>query len=359
MLKQREESPIRVGLIGYGYVGKTFHAPLIRSVPGLRLTVVGSSRPEAVLADSPGVEVVADPMLAATHPEVDLVVIATPNESHYPLTAAALRAGKHVVCDKPFTLSLAEAESLAQLAQEQGKLLSIFHNRRWDSEVLATRAVIASGILGEVSLLETHMDRYRPTVRKRWRESSGPGAGLWFDLGPHLIDQALQQFGLPETVSAHLAVQREGGETDDWAHILLAYKKARVVLHATLLAAGGGTPRTVVHGTSGSWAKFGGDLQETRLKEGMRPEDPGFGDDPDPGWFYAEPGAKAQPLPAPGANQREYYVAIVEAIHGRAPNPVSADDAVAVMAVLETCFESARLGMALPVRSFRAPQQTV
>ena len=350
---QKEEPPIRVGLIGSGYVGKTFHAPLIRSVPGLQMTIVGSSRPDAVLAAMGEVQVLSDPIAVATHPELDLIVIASPNESHHPLTAAALRAGKHVVCDKPFTLTLAEAEDLALLAQEQGKLLSVFHNRRWDSEVLATGAVIASGILGEISLLEIHMDRYRPAVRKRWRESSGPGAGLWFDLGPHLIDQALHQFGMPETVFAQLAVQRAGGETDDWAHILLAYGKTRVILHATLLAAGGGMPRTVVHGTRGSWSKFGGDLQETRLKEGMRPDAPGFGDDPDPGWFYGEPGLEPQSSPAPGANQREYYVAILDAIRGRAPNPVPPNDAVAVMAVLETCFESARLGTVLPVRSFK------
>ena len=147
-MDQEEEPPIRVGLIGYGYVGKTFHAPLVRSVPGLALTIVASSRPEVVFADIPEAHVLADPIAVVTHPELDLIVIASPNESHYPLTAAALRAGKHVVCDKPFTLTLAEAEALARLAQEQGKLLSVFHNRRWDSEVLATRAVIASGILG-------------------------------------------------------------------------------------------------------------------------------------------------------------------------------------------------------------------
>lgn len=349
---QGKEPPVRVGLIGYGYVGKTFHAPLVRSVSGLALTIVASSRPEAVLADIPEAQVFADPIAVATHPALDLIVIASPNESHYPLTAAALRAGKHVVCDKPFTLTLLEAEALSHLAQQQGRLLSVFHNRRWDSEVLATRAVIASGTLGEISLLEIHMDRYRPAVRKRWRESSGPGAGLWFDLGPHLIDQALQQFGMPDIVFAQLAVQREGGETDDWAHILLAYGKTRVILHATLLAAGGGMPRTVVHGTRGSWAKFGGDLQEARLKEGMRPDAPGFGEDPDPGLFYAGPGVKPQPVPAPGANQRDYYVAIVEAIRGRAPNPVPPSEAVAVMAVLEACFESARRGVALPVSGF-------
>jgi predicted dehydrogenase len=348
-LVQHEDPPIRVGLIGYGYVGKTFHAPLVHSVPGLELAMVGSSRPEAVHADFPGMQVVPDPMAVVTHPDLDLVVIASPNESHFPLTAAALEAGKHVVCDKPFTLTLAEAEDLARLAEKCGKLLSVFHNRRWDTEVLATRAVIASGVLGEISLLETHIDRFRPAVRRRWRESAGPGAGLWFDLGPHLIDQALQQFGMPESVFAQLAVQRDGGETDDWAHVLLAYKTTRVILHATLLAAGGGMPRTVVHGTKASWAKFGGDLQETRLKEGVRPDAPGFGDDPDPGWLYPGLGVEPQAIPAPGANQRDYYVAIREAIHQRAPNPVPPQHAVAVMAVLETCFASAQQGRVLPV----------
>jgi predicted dehydrogenase len=349
----RSEAPVRVGLIGYGYVGKTFHAPLIRSVPELELSIVASSRPEAVLADIPTAHVLRDPMEVATRPDLDLIVIASPNDSHFPLTAAALRAGKHVVCDKPFTLTLAEAEGLAELARQSETLLSVFHNRRWDSEVLATRAVIASGRLGEISLLETHMDRYRPAVRKRWRESAGPGAGLWFDLGPHLIDQALQLFGMPESVFAQLAVQRDGGETDDWAHVVLAYPKTRVILHATLLAAGGGAPRTVVHGTKGSWSKFGPDLQEARLKEGMRPDAPGFGDDPDPGWFYEAPGTQPVAIPAPGANQRDYYVAVLEAIRGRGANPVPPQEAVAVMAVLETCYASARQGAVLPVIGLR------
>lgn len=343
------ESPLRVGLVGYGYVGKTFHAPLIQSIPGFDLTTVASSRPDGVLADFPRAVVISDPTAVVTHPEVDLVVIASPNQSHYPLASAALRAGKHVVCDKPFTLTLAEAESLASIAEQKGRLLSVFHNRRWDSEVLATREVIASGVLGHISLMEVHMDRFRPNVRKRWRESTGSGAGLWFDLGPHLIDQALNQFGMPETVSAQLAVQREGGETDDWAHVVLSYEKTRVILHATLLAAGGGAPRTIVHGTRGSWAKYGGDLQERQLQQGIRPDAPEFGDDPNPGLLFDGSSAEPKPIPAPGANQRDFYVAVYEALRGRAENPVKPSEAVAVMAVLETTFESAKRGLTLPV----------
>jgi predicted dehydrogenase len=230
-----DKRTVRVGLIGYGYAGKTFHAPLIRSVPGLELTIVGSSKRDIVSADLPGVAVYPNMEEVATHPEVDLLVIASPNESHYPLAAAALLAGKHVVVDKPFTVKLADARSLVQLAEEQGKLLSVFHNRRWDSEVLATKAIVQSGVLGEISHFETHIDRFRPQVRQRWREQAGPGAGLWFDLGPHLIDQAVQLFGLPLTINASFAVLRKGGETDDWAHVQLNYKSLRVILHASLL----------------------------------------------------------------------------------------------------------------------------
>ncbi len=189
------EKNIRVGLIGYGYAGKVLHAPLIRSVPGLQLTVVGSSRPDVVRTDMPGVTVCAAEDVT-THPHVDLVVIASPNESHFPLAAAALRAGKDVVVDKPFTVTLAEARSLAKIAAEHRRLLSVFHNRRWDSEILATKAILQTGVLGEVSHYECHMDRFRPGVRRRWREDPGPGAGLWFDLGPHLIDQSLHMVQL-------------------------------------------------------------------------------------------------------------------------------------------------------------------
>jgi len=340
---------VRVGLIGYGYAGKTFHAPLIQSVAGLQLTIVGSSKRETVLADLPGVTVCSNMEEVATHSEVDLLVIASPNESHYPLAAAALHAGKHVVVDKPFTVKLADARSLVQLAEERGQLLSVFHNRRWDSEVLAAKAIVESGVLGEISHFETHIDRFRPQVRQRWREQTGPGAGLWFDLGPHLIDQAVQLFGLPETINASFAVLRKGGETDDWAHVQLNYKSLRVILHTSLLVSGGG-PRSVLHGTLGSWAKFGADVQEKQLVAGVRPRSPGFGEDPDPGILYEGATGKQTKIPAPAANQVEYYVGIREALWGRQPNPVPPEQASAVMSMLDTSFQSGATGRVLPLQ---------
>jgi predicted dehydrogenase len=260
-----------------------------------------------------------------------------------------LNAGKHVVVDKPFTVNLADARALVQLAEERGRLLSVFHNRRWDSEVLATKAIIESGVLGEISHFETHIDRFRPQVRQRWREKTGPGAGLWFDLGPHLIDQAMQLFGLPQAINASFAVLRKGGETDDWAHVQLNYKSLRVILHTSLLASGG-VPRSVLHGTLGSWAKFEGDVQEKQLVAGVMPGSPDFGDDPDPGIFYEGATGKQTKIPAPAANQADYYVGIREALWGRQPNPVPPEQASAVMSVLETSFQSGAAGRVLPVQ---------
>ncbi len=342
MRRMSADSPIRVALIGYGYAGKTFHAPLIASVPGLRLACIASSRPDDVHADLPDVEVVADPLQAIVRDDIDLVVIAAPNAQHAPLAAAALRAGKHVVVDKPFTLTLAEARELRALAKRHGRLLSVFHNRRWDSDFLGVRQVIDGGRIGEVVHFESHIDRFRPQVRARWRESAQPGAGIWFDLGPHLIDQALQLFGLPQTVQAGLAALRPGALSDDWAHVVLNYETRRVVLHASMLVAGGSL-RFVAHGTRGSVVKPRIDPQETQMLAGMKPGDAGWGEDDDALLLY--PGdAPVETIPSPRGDQRLYYASIRDAIRGVAPSPVTDAQALAVMAVLEAGVESARTG---------------
>ncbi len=339
--------PIRVGLIGYGFAGKTFHAPLIQAVEGLKLTHVSSSKRDGVLVDLPEALVLAEPEAVATHKDVDLVVIASPNECHFPLAAAALSARKHVIVDKPFTVTLAEARSLVQMAEDYGRLLSVFHNRRWESESLAAHAILDSKVLGDVTHFETHIDRFRPDVRQRWREDVGPGAGLWFDLGPHLIDEAIQLFGLPESINASLAVLRKGGHTDDWAHVQLNYANVRVILHASLLVAGGG-PRSALHGTLGSWIKYGADVQEKQLIAGMKPGDAGFGVDPDPGILIDGTTGQRTEIPAPAGDESKYYSGIRDALYGKAPNPVPPIKALAVMAVLERSFESATAGCMLP-----------
>lgn len=344
--------PLRVGLVGYGYAGKTFHAPLIAAVPGLRLAAVSSHGPQRVKADWPDAEVLPDARALLQRDDLDLIVIASPNDSHFPLARAALAAGRHVVVDKPFTLMLAEARELAALAHARRRLLSVFHNRRWDGDFLTLRELDRSGALGRIVNLESAFDRYRPQVRERWRESAAPGGGLWFDLGPHLLDQALQLFGWPRSISLAQAVLRDGGQADDWFQARLDYPGRRVVLRASMLAAAA-SPRFVVHGTGGSWVKLGLDPQEDALKAGQRPQWP-----PQPGWgeernvsLITRPCGEAlrtDHWPLAAGCQAAYYAAVHDALRGDGPNPVPPHEAVAVMALLELGRRSAHEGRALP-----------
>lgn len=347
-------APLRVGLVGYGYAGQTFHAPLIAAVPGLRLAAVSSRDAARVQADWPDAEVVPDAQALLRRGDIDLVVIASPNDSHFPLARAALAAGRHVVVDKPFTLTLAEARELAALAHARRRLLSVFHNRRWDGDFLTLRELAACGTLGRIVHLESAFDRYRPAVRARWRESAVPGGGLWFDLGPHLLDQTLQLFGWPRRLALDSAVLRDGGQADDWFQARLDYPERRVVLRASMLAAAP-SPRFVAHGTAGSWTKLGLDPQEDALKAGLRPEWP-----PQPGWgadrnvsLITRPRGQAlhtDHWPLRAGCQADYYAAVRDALRGDGPNPVPPQEAVAVMALLELGRRSAHEGRALECR---------
>lgn len=334
-------APLKVALVGYGFVGKTFHAPLIAATPGLELHTVVSSDANKVRADFPDVPVVAaDLIRALADPAVDLVVIATPDALHAPQAHAALDAGKHVVIDKPFAVTLDEARAIAAHAEKAGRLLSIFQNRRWDSDFLTLQALIDRGHLGEIVQYESHFDRFRPLVRDRWREK--PGAGVLLDLGPHLIDQALVLFGMPQAIYADIAVQKDGGAAGDYFHLLLRYPRLRVLLHASQMIQASNL-RMAVHGTGGSFIKSGLDAQEDHLKAGLKPGAPGYGDDPRPGVLIqledGEPVSTAvQPLPA---DYRAYYAGIRDAITAGAPNPVPPEAALQVMEIIDAAQRSA------------------
>ncbi len=349
--------PIRLGLIGYGYAGKTFHAPLIRATLGLHLAAIASRNAGKVHADLPGMRVIDDPQALIHDADIDVVVIATPNDTHAPLASAALRAGKHVVIDKPMALDLAEARALIALAEASPGQLSVFHNRRWDSDYLAVKQAIDEGVIGEVVHFESHIDRYRPAVRDRWRESAGPGAGIWYDLGPHLVDQALRLFGLPRRVHAGLAIQRAGGLSEDWAHVRLDYGTRQVIVHASMLVAGGAR-RFVAHGTRGSLVKAGADRQEAQMLAGQIPGMPGWGDDPDPLIVIDGEGRETRQAAAPG-DQRAYYAGLRDALRGEAPMPVRAIEALATMAVIEAGRTSQREGRAMPVPLTPAERHTL
>ncbi len=333
---------LNVALIGYGFSGKTFHAPLLRATPCLRLQFVASRDAQKVQADLPDVQVIADPYQAIAHPEVDLVVIASPNATHAPLARYALENNKHVVVDKPFTLDMKEARELIELANLRRRQISVFHNRRWDSDYLGVRQVIEQGRIGRVVQFESHIDRFRPQVRERWREQNAPGGGLWFDIGPHLIDQALQLFGLPDSVQGNIATLRDDAKIDDWAHVVLNYPAHRVILHSSMLVSGG-VSRFSVHGTKGSVVKQRADRQESQLAAGMVPGSAGWGEDNDGLILYAGD-EDPLPLPTPAGDQRQFYIQVCDALNGMGANPVPPLQSLAVMAVLEAAVQASQSG---------------
>lgn len=335
---------VKTALAGYGYAGKTIHAPLIRAAKGLELTTVVSSRPADVQSDLPGITVAPDLTTALADPAIELVVIATPNEIHASMAHEALDAGKHVVIDKPFALSVAEGESVLAHAERVGKTVSVFHCRRWDSNYLTLQSLRPH--LGDLYQVILRYDRLRPVVRNRWRERAGPGSGIWFDLGSHLVDQAISLFGWPEWISADIAGQRPGAQTDDYFHALLGYGPLRVILHSSMMTTIPG-PALEAQGANGAFVKFGMDTQEEMLKAGRTPGDAGWGIDPVMGIFTPVAGeiaAKSQEVTAVPGNYLAYYEAIAKTISENAPNPVTGENALKAMKLLELGFVSSREG---------------
>lgn len=326
---------IGVAVIGYGLAGRVFHAPLIAATPGLRLKSVVSSRHAEIVAAYPDVSACSDPASVFSDPGIDLVVVATPNDSHFDLAARALEVGKHVVIDKPFALTAQEAREL--IANARGRLLSVFHNRRWDGDFLTLKSLMTGGIIGDIAYMESRFDAFRPTVRDRWRERAGSATGIWYDLGAHLVDQALQLFGRPVSITADLAARRYGAVTTDYFRVLLTYKSRRVVLAGNSLAPTG--TRFVVHGSRVSFVKSGLDPQEGQLANGLQPDDCAYGHDARAARLVSPDGE--EPLTLRRGNYRAYYEGVRDAIRGTAPLPVTASEALAVMEMLEAGERSA------------------
>jgi predicted dehydrogenase len=309
----------------------------------MTLAAVSSSDVAKVHADWPSVPVVSEPKHLFNDPNIDLIVIPTPNDTHFPLAKAALEAGKHVVVDKPFTVTLSQARELDALAKSLGRLLSVFHNRRWDSDFLTVKRLLSEGTLGEILFFESHFDRFRPQVRNRWREQAGPGSGIWYDLAPHLLDQAVNLFGLPVSMTVDLAQLRPGAQTTDYFHALLSYPQRRIVLHGTMVAAAE-SARYIIHGTRGSYVKFGLDPQEDRLKSGERLPQEDWGYDMRDGVITRVEGEELVEetlLTIPG-NYPAYYAGIRDALNGTGENPVPASQAIQIMELIELGIESAK-----------------
>ena len=337
---------LNVGVIGFGYSAKTFHLPMIEAVDGMHLAAIASSRPEDVAERYPALPVYPDPATLARDSAVDLVVITSPNDSHFPIAKACLESGKHVVLEKPMTTTVSEAEVLVALADEHQATLSVFHNRRWDGDFLTLKTLIENGRLGDVRFFESHFDRFRPQVRDRWREQAGPATGVWYDLGSHLLDQALCLFGMPEALTARCLPMRDGARTADYFHVMLHYPGREVILHASSLAAGA-TLRFQLQGTQGSFIKYGLDPQESQLISGASPLAETFGREEPSGYGVFHDGEQAQTVETLPGRYLAYYDELVQALTEGAPAPVSARDALQVMRLLMLAEQSHAEGRTL------------
>jgi predicted dehydrogenase len=345
------EDPIRVALIGYGLGGKVFHAPLIDSLPELSLVTIVTSDPErqaaardrypdARLADR------ADAIWERAD-EHDLVVVSTPNRSHVPLGLAAIESDLSVVIDKPLAASAADGGTLASAAAERGLLLSVFQNRRWDADFLTVRRLVEQGTLGQIHRFESRYERWRPAPKEgAWRERGAPeeAGGLLFDLGSHIVDQAMQLFGRPTHVYGEVDARRPGVEVDDDVFIALSQPDGvRSHLWASVLAATPG-PRFRVLGMQGAFEKYGMDVQEDVLAAGGIPTGEDWGREPAEQWGRLSNGDTVEVVESePGAYQR-YYAGVAEAMRSGGPPPVDVRDSIAVLEVLEAARESSRTG---------------
>lgn len=337
---------IRVALIGFGLGGAFFHAPLIAATPGLKLAAVvtgNAERRAQALRDYPGVQVVDDPdQLWRNAAAYDLAVISTPNRSHVPLALAALDAGLSVVIDKPFAPAAAEAHRVIAKAHEKNLLVSAYHIRRWDSECRTLRDLLAREALGRVLRFESRLERWRPEPKGGWKERPAPeeAGGLLYDIGSHLIDQALYLFGPVRDVYAELDIRRAGAGTDDDVFVALTHASGvRSHLWASCLAAQTGA-RMRVMGDRAAFVKQHGDVQEAALRAGERPGGAGWGEDPQDYWGILSDGNSPRAVPSlPGAYQ-DFYAGMVRSLRENAPLPVDPQDVIAGLEIIEAARRS-------------------
>jgi scyllo-inositol 2-dehydrogenase (NADP+) len=334
----------RAGICGFGLAGRYFHAPLLTAA-GIDIQGVVSRQRDHVRAALPGAQVYERDADLLANPDIDLVVIATPNHLHVEQAGAALLAGKHVVVDKPLCLHASQADELVALANERGRMLAVFHNRRWDSDFLTIKKLIAEDRLGRLNAFHARWDRYRPAVADRWREHETEGNGVLYDLGAHLIDQALYLFGTPDWIQADVFTQRARAVASDGFELLLVKDTARITLGVSTLAADGG-PRYRVHGAKGSYVKSGLDVQEPQLRAGMLASEVDFGVESQSQWGTFTDGASGerQVIASEAGRWTQFYAQVRACIERGAPPPVTASDAREVIRIVEAALRSSDTG---------------
>jgi len=346
---------INVALIGFGLAGRAFHAPVIRAVEGLRLAAILQRHGDEAARAYPDVTVVRslDELLAIR--EIQLVVIATPNDTHDSTARQCLAGGRDVVVDKPLTPTHEEAVKLVQFGKQCGRFLTVYQNRRFDGDFQALHAIVKGGLLGRIVRFESHYDRYRPHLKPNaWRERSGPGTGILLDLAPHLIDHAFVLFGLPEAITGDVRIERDDAITDDAFDITLHYPNAiRADLRATMLAAAT-RPRFVLHGTLGAYVKHSFDVQEPKLRAGRIPweETPSAAElNENSGTLTlvsANGEATQRSIPPANTDYRDFYANVRDVLLGKAQPAVSTTHALNVMRALDLARESSARRRTLP-----------
>lgn len=347
-------APIRTGLVGFGLGARVFHAPFLSATPGITLTHIVQRSSESALVAYPDVSIVRSVEELVADDSVDLVVITTPNNTHFPLAKLALEAGKHVVVDKPMCETAADSEKLLQIAQDSGRLFSVFHNRRWDGDYLTVCDIVRQGLLGKVHEYNSHFDRYKPQLKQgSWKEEPGPGTGMLFDLGSHLIDQAMHLFGLPQRIFADLRAQRPGSRIDDHFEVILDYGHMKANLRCGTLVREK-PPRFHVLGDLGAFVKYGMDPQEARLLNKDIPRwTPQLGVDHETDWGLLNTSINGLNLRGQVETElgdyRGYYLNIAAAIRGEEPLVVKPGQVVQLMKILELARRSNEEGRWLPV----------
>lgn len=343
---------IKVGLVGFGISARVFHAPFLTTLPEYELVSVVERRNNESQKTYPAVSVVRTIDELLTNPTLDLVVITTPNETHFSYAKQALERGKHVVLEKPFANSSTEAMELLKVAKLTGKLLSVYQNRRYVSDFLTIKEIFEKKLLGEVHQFIAHYDRYRAEAKPNaWREDPKPGSGVLYDLGPHLIDQALCLFGLPQTLTADIRMQRPHSKTDDYFDIHLDFGFAKAMLHAGMLVREHG-PRYMIHGTKGSFIKNGEDPQEAALKLGRLPVSDDWGKEPDSlaGLLHTEiNGAiKRETYPSKKGNFGNYYKHLYKSITEGVSLNEKPEHGYNTVRLIELAFESHQKHCTIP-----------
>jgi predicted dehydrogenase len=338
---------IDVGVVGFGLAGRAFHAPIIHAVPGLRLAAIVQRSGDSAREVYPEVKIVRDLDELVAMKSISLIAIATPNETHFPFAKKCLEAGRHVVVDKPFTNTLAEARELVALAGKYGRMLTVYQDRRFDGDFRTVRQLLGRGSLGRIVRFESAFDRCRPQIRANsWKEKPAPGSGMFFDLAPHLIDQALQLFGPPENILADIRIEREGSLTDDAFDLTFYYKDGMRAILAESVLAPDPRPHYRIQGTRGVYVKHALDPQEGLLRAGHLPSGDDWGVEQEKDWgtltFWNGGELTREKVPTLRGDYRDFYAQVRDAILGTARPPVTLEEALQLIYTLELCLESNR-----------------